>query len=473
MTARQAGHESDGGCGLAAGGVAGDGAGGGAVPAAGADRADDGQPVSSRSAGAPGGGGAGGDGGDPRLVQASGGGQADGVAGAGGEHDRAGRGGPVGDDAGAQSGFSVDDRAGGSAGAAGDRADRADPGADGGAGATAQILGLAADRALGATAPGAGRGDEGGDAGAGRGAAPSLVAPGQPAPDRRSGPERRPGAEGYRAPGGPVAEGEGPGGAPASAGRSASGPGSGLPGALAGGSEAHTAGPAAVAAPAVSGGGGAAPFEAPAAGGGRPADPVETDPGGEESGLSARDVAWVHRERKERRRERRARRNRHILKLRSQGQSIRSIARELGTTPKAIRRLLRRKAKKKTPKPSLLDPFRPLIRKLVLEDELTAERVLEEIKATGYGGGYTILKEDNRTFRPKASRRPHERFETEPGEQGQVDLSFYTVVLGLTPTKVVCFSMIFGFSRWPFLRFLLHADARSICHCHVLAFQDR
>jgi transposase len=134
--------------------------------------------------------------------------------------------------------------------------------------------------------------------------------------------------------------------------------------------------------------------------------------------------------------------------------------------------VVRPKAKKKKRKPSLLDPFRPLIRKLVLEDELTAERVLEEIKATGYGGSYTILKEYIRTFRPKPARRPHERFETEPGEQGQVDLSSYTVMLGLVPTKVVCFSMIFGFSRWQFLRFLLHADARSVSHCHVLAFEE-
>jgi transposase len=108
----------------------------------------------------------------------------------------------------------------------------------------------------------------------------------------------------------------------------------------------------------------------------------------------------------------------------------------------------------------------------VLEHELTAERVLEEITATGYPGGYTILREYIRTFRPKPSRRPHDRFETEPGEQGQVDLSTYAVMLGYTPTKVVCFSMIFGYSRWQFLRFLLHADARTISHCHVLAFED-
>ena len=108
----------------------------------------------------------------------------------------------------------------------------------------------------------------------------------------------------------------------------------------------------------------------------------------------------------------------------------------------------------------------------MLEDELTGERVLEEIRAVGYPGGYTILKQYIRTFRPKSARRPHERFETEPGVQGQVDLSPYTVILGLTPTKVICFSMIFGFSRWQFVHFLLHADARSVTHCHVMAFEE-
>lgn len=88
-----------------------------------------------------------------------------------------------------------------------------------------------------------------------------------------------------------------------------------------------------------------------------------------------------------------------------------------------------------------MDPVRPLIRKLVIEDELTAERVLDEIRAVGYRGAYTILKEEPprsyiRTFRPKSMRRAHERFETAPGEQAQVDLSFYTVMLGLMPTKV-------------------------------------
>jgi transposase len=121
---------------------------------------------------------------------------------------------------------------------------------------------------------------------------------------------------------------------------------------------------------------------------------------------------------------------------------------------------------------SKLDPYVPLIRELVLVKELSAVRVHEEIRALGYSGSYSVLKRFVRSFRPKPSRRPHLRFETEPGEQGQVDLSFYTVMLGETPTPVVCFSMIFGFSRWHFMRFTLRADVHSVCHGHVLAFEE-
>ncbi len=138
-----------------------------------------------------------------------------------------------------------------------------------------------------------------------------------------------------------------------------------------------------------------------------------------------------------------------------------------------MRTSLRRQAhRERKRRPSKLDPFLPLIRKLVLTDELSCVRVLEEIRALGYTGGHTIVQDYVATFRPTPSKRPHLRFETAPGVQGQVDLSPYTVMLSGEPTPVVCFSFVLGFSRWHFIRFLLHADVHSICHCHVLAFED-
>ncbi|MGH8703875.1 MAG: IS21 family transposase, partial [Burkholderiales bacterium] len=148
------------------------------------------------------------------------------------------------------------------------------------------------------------------------------------------------------------------------------------------------------------------------------------------------------------------------------------MARELDVAPKTVRAVLRSRPRPARPaRPSALDPFRPLIRELVLHKELSGVRVLEDIRAVGYLGGYSILKEYIRSFRPRASERPHLRFETGPGVQGQVDLSPYTVILGEVPTAVVCFSMVLGFSRWQFIRFVRHADVHSVCHSHVLAFE--
>ena len=178
-------------------------------------------------------------------------------------------------------------------------------------------------------------------------------------------------------------------------------------------------------------------------------------------------------ERRQRRRERRERRRTLIRRLKAQGKSIRAIARELDCDPKTVRRVLRQRPRPPAPpRPSLLDPFRPLIRELVLHKELTAVRVLQDLRAVGYQGGYSILKAFIRSFRPAPLTQPHLRFETDPGEQGQVDLSPYTVLLGEVPTDVVCFSLVLGFSRWQFIRFLLHAEAHAVCHCHVLGFEE-
>lgn len=154
----------------------------------------------------------------------------------------------------------------------------------------------------------------------------------------------------------------------------------------------------------------------------------------------------------------------------NEGHGIKGAARRAGVDVKTVRRLLRSKPVRQA-RASKLDPFRPLIKKLVCEDGLTAVLILKEIRGVGYQGGYSVLKELVRTLRPKAVRRAHLRFETEPGEQAQVDLSPYEVLLGGVPTPVVCFSFVLGYSRWQFIRFALHADAHFVCSCHVRAFE--
>lgn len=172
-----------------------------------------------------------------------------------------------------------------------------------------------------------------------------------------------------------------------------------------------------------------------------------------------------------RRRVRREERDRLIFKLHAEGKGNKTIARELRVDVKTIRKVVRRTPRKRRAYPtSMLEAFQALITKLVVKDRLTAVRVLEEIRATGYKGGYSILKVFIRKIRPRPIQKPHLRFETEPGVQGQIDLSPYSVFIDDLLTDVVCFSFVLGYSRWQFIYFVLHADAHTVCHAHVLAF---
>jgi transposase len=141
------------------------------------------------------------------------------------------------------------------------------------------------------------------------------------------------------------------------------------------------------------------------------------------------------------RRQRRVERDAQIHRLLSDGTSVKGVARAVGVDVKTVRRLLRGPAARSR-RASQLDPLRPLITPRVCEDGWTAVLVLEEIRALGYAAGYSVLKAFIRTLRPKAVRRPHLRFETAPGEQGQVDLSPYEILLTGRPTDVVCFSWV-------------------------------
>jgi hypothetical protein len=67
--------------------------------------------------------------------------------------------------------------------------------------------------------------------------------------------------------------------------------------------------------------------------------------------------------------------------------SIRQTARKQKVTRKTVRRVLygrRRPPAERPPAPSKLDPFRPTIQRLVLDDRLTATLVLDEIRELGY-----------------------------------------------------------------------------------------
>ena len=106
------------------------------------------------------------------------------------------------------------------------------------------------------------------------------------------------------------------------------------------------------------------------------------------------------------------------------GWKVETAARRFGVHHTVVRRVTRtadapeaRPAAK-----SILDPFKPyLVERLTEYPELTATRLLIELKERGYEGGPAIIRRFVSKIRVARSRKAYLRVETEPGEQAQVE----------------------------------------------------
>ena len=169
-----------------------------------------------------------------------------------------------------------------------------------------------------------------------------------------------------------------------------------------------------------------------------------------------------------------------ILELHRQGLSVSAIARQCGVDRKTIRKYIERGLETPAYGPrharaTVIDDFAGYLRERVTAyPGLTGRRLFRELKALGYQGGYTVVTDFLREVRPAAERRYEVRFETPPGEQGQVDFAQFQVVFTdepSTPRIVWLFSMVLGYSRLIWARFVAHQDLATVVRCHVAAFE--
>lgn len=79
-----------------------------------------------------------------------------------------------------------------------------------------------------------------------------------------------------------------------------------------------------------------------------------------------------------------------------------------------------------------------------------------------------------RDVRPPSEQGFEVRFETPPGEQAQVDFAQFHVVFTdepTTPRIVWLFSMVLGYSRLIWARFVMHQNLPTVLRCHIAAFE--
>ncbi len=173
-----------------------------------------------------------------------------------------------------------------------------------------------------------------------------------------------------------------------------------------------------------------------------------------------------------------------LVTMRREGWSIRGLARHFSISRNMVRRILRKHAAdrdhghdivrvaQRTLRAGKLDPFIDQITELLKDfPKITGQRIYEEITLAGYDGGISILRDRLRILRPTPKKTPVVRFETEPGLQGQMDWSPYTIDFLRTGKAMVhCFSYILGFSRRQYIDFTMRRDFFTLIRRHQDSF---
>jgi len=157
---------------------------------------------------------------------------------------------------------------------------------------------------------------------------------------------------------------------------------------------------------------------------------------------------------------------RHYLE---QGLPKAEVARQLGISRETIYSMIRKGDLDRDPlevrygpRPPIatkLDPFKAIIAARLEEyPELTGVRLFEEIRAAGYTGGVTQLRDYVRTIRPRQPLEEVVRFETPPAHQAQVDFARFRFSWGVRYALLV----VLCYSRLLWLRFFSRQDMRTL-----------
>jgi transposase len=164
-----------------------------------------------------------------------------------------------------------------------------------------------------------------------------------------------------------------------------------------------------------------------------------------------------------------------IRRLRDQEQlSVAQIAAALQLDERTVSKWIdikKYQPRQTPPRPSILDPFKATIARLLAQHPYTAAQLLQRLRPSGFTGGYTVVKDYVRVVRPP--RQP--AFLTlhfAPGETAQVDWgSAGYLPVGSARRRLSFFVMVLCYSRRMYVEFTLAQTQEHFLACHQHAFE--
>lgn len=164
-----------------------------------------------------------------------------------------------------------------------------------------------------------------------------------------------------------------------------------------------------------------------------------------------------------------------IRELHRKGITISEISRQTGRDRKTIRKAIQEplvsEPKKRKAKAKKIEPYRVYLDKRMGEGVLNARKLYREIVAMGYPGKESMVRYYVQPHRQAKAAEATVRFETEPGEQAQVDWGHFGFIQHQgRRQRLYAFVMTLGWSRMMYLEFTVSANIGWWLRCHVHAF---
>ena len=164
-----------------------------------------------------------------------------------------------------------------------------------------------------------------------------------------------------------------------------------------------------------------------------------------------------------------------IREKRDRGMSVSDIAKEMGISRPTVRKYMKARRPPeygRKNRVSKLEPHKAYIKERIDRYNLSAVRILEEIRKKGYTGSYSTVKYYCATLRKDRAINAVIRFETDPGKQAQVDFGeFGYIEIDGVWKKLYAFSYILGYSRYRYVEFTVDISVQSLIKLHLNAFR--
>ncbi|MCW5852623.1 MAG: IS21 family transposase [Anaerolineae bacterium] len=164
-----------------------------------------------------------------------------------------------------------------------------------------------------------------------------------------------------------------------------------------------------------------------------------------------------------------------IKDLHRRGVSISEIARRTGHDRKTVRAVIQQPVASvrppHAPRTRKLDPYVPYLQRRIEEGVLNGAKLYQEIQAQGYDGHDRAVRAFVQPYRDARAPQATVRFETEPGQQVQVDWGHFGLIQHRgRQRQLYAFVMTLGWSRTMYLEFTVSADLAIFLRCHVHAW---